>query len=65
MTERGPHQCIQVSEGCERMDQAPLGVFTQKGMRQWAETGAQEVPSEYEEEYLYWAGDHTLEQVFQ
>ena len=33
--------------------------------RQWAQTEAQEVPSEHEEELLYFEGDRALEPVVQ
>ncbi|KAJ7395137.1 hypothetical protein BTVI_158112 [Pitangus sulphuratus] len=51
------------SEGAKRLE---------SGTSQWcqpigheAETDAQEVPPEYEEELLYCVGDHTLEQIAQ
>ena len=45
------------------MDQALLGGASHQEMRQWAETDAQEAPAEHEEELLYCAGDHGLEQI--
>ncbi|KAJ7419465.1 hypothetical protein WISP_53576 [Willisornis vidua] len=41
----------------QQMDQALLSSAQRWDMRQWAETGTQEVPPEYEEELLYFHGD--------
>lgn len=47
------------------MDQVLLSEAQQEDKRQWAETNAQEVPHENEEEQLHCVGDHTKEQVAQ
>ena len=67
MTERGLHQCLSVSEGREPRgwSQAVLTGAKQQDRRQWAETAAQEIPPEHEEELLYCVTDPTLEQVAQ
>jgi len=41
--------------------QALFRCAQQLNMRQWAKTGAQEVPYEYEEKPLYCEGDSALE----
>ncbi|KAJ7415767.1 hypothetical protein WISP_76235 [Willisornis vidua] len=47
------------------MEEALLSGAKQKDKRQWAETYAQEVPPEYEEELLDCVGDRALEQITQ
>lgn len=58
-TESGPRQCIHryLKGGFWGWIQAPLSGAKQQHKRQSAETDAQEVPSEYEEELFYCAGD--------
>ncbi|KAJ7403055.1 hypothetical protein BTVI_80997 [Pitangus sulphuratus] len=51
--------------GWQRMDQALLGGAEQKDNGKLAESDAQEIPPEYEEELLSCTGDRALEQVAQ
>lgn len=45
------------------VDQALLSGAEQWNKRPWADTDAQEIPLEHKEELIYYAGDHTLEQI--
>lgn len=49
--------CQYLQGGCQKMDQALFSGAQQQGERQWAETNAQEVPHENEDELR--VADHT------
>ncbi|KAF4790383.1 hypothetical protein TURU_140664 [Turdus rufiventris] len=57
--------CQYLKGGVRGWSQALLSGAKQQNKRQWAETDAQEVASEYEKEILYCAGDCSLEQIAQ
>jgi len=65
--ERGPNKCLQMSEEWVSggWDQTLFSGAQVQDKVQWAQTEAQEVPSEYEEELLPSEGDGALEQASQ
>ena len=64
---RGPYKCLQISEGWVSggWGQALFSGTQWQDKGQWVQTEAQEVPSEYEEEFLPSEGDGALEQAAQ
>jgi len=65
--ERGPYKCLQISEGWVSggWGQTLFSGAQRQDKGQWAQTEAQEVPSEHEEELLPSEGDGALEQAAQ
>jgi len=65
--ERGPYKCLQISEGWVSggWGQTLSSDAEQQDKGQGAQTEAQEVPSEHEEEFLPSEGDGALEQAAQ
>jgi len=65
--ERGPNKCLYMSEGWVSggWGQTLLSGAKRQDKGQWAQTEAQEVPSEHEEELLPSEGDRALEQAAQ
>ena len=65
--ERGPNIYLQISQGqvSGGWGQALFSSAQRQDKGQWAQTEAQEVPSEHEEELLYFEGDGALEQAAQ
>jgi len=63
--ERGPYKCLSISQGwvSEGWGQALFSGAQRQEKQQWAQTEAQEVPSEHEEELLHSEGDRALEQA--
>ena len=66
-TEEGPYKCLQISEGwvSRGQGQTLFSGSQRQDKGQWAQTEAEEVPSEHEEELLPSEGDGALEQVAQ
>jgi len=64
--ERGPYKCLQISQEWVSggWGQTLFSVAQRQDEGQWAQTEAQEVPSEHEEE-LHSEGDGALEQAAQ
>jgi len=64
---RGPNICLQISEGWVSggLGQTLFSGAQQQDKGQWAQTEAEEVPSEHEEELLYFEGGKALEQAAQ
>jgi len=65
--ERGPYKCLQISEGWVSggWGQTLFSGAQRQDKGQRAQTEAQEVPSEHEEELLSSEGDGALEQAAQ
>jgi len=65
--ERGPYKCLEISEGWVSggWGQTLFSGAQRRDKGQRAQTEAQEVPSEHEEELLPSEGDGTLEQAAQ
>ena len=65
--ERGPNTYLQISEGWVSggWGQTLFSGAQRQDKGQWAQTEAQEVPSEHEEELLPSEGDRALEQAAQ
>jgi len=64
---RGPNKCLQISEGwvSGRWGQALFSSAQRQDKGQWAQTEAEEVPSEHEEELPHSEGDGAVEQAAQ
>ena len=62
-----PYKCLQISEGwvSEGWGQTLFSSAQRQDEGQWAQTEAQEVPSEHEEELFPSEGDRALEQAAQ
>jgi len=65
--ERGSYKCLEISEGwvSRGWDQTLFSGAQQQDKGQWAQTEAEEVPSEHEEELRPSEGDRALEQAAQ
>jgi len=65
--ERGPYKCLQISDGWVSggWGQTLFSGAQRQDKGHQAQTEAQEVPSEHEEELLHFEGDRALEQVAQ